>query len=525
MTRKLVARVPQRHARWVSVLAIFRSRRMLVLFLFGFSSGLPLYLTGQTLQAWLTSANVSLADIAAMSLVGLAYTFKFTWAPLLDRYSLPFLGRRRGWVLVTQIGLVISIIAMGLMDPVKHPGHLAVLAVIVATFSASQDIVLDAYNADLLGPDERAAGAAIYVIGYRVAMLLVGTLALSLGEWVPWSVIYGVTGALVLVGVAATLMAEEPAAPARPARTLFQAVYLPIVVLFRRYHWGALGILLFVALYKFGDFFAQSLLIPFLKRGAGFDFLEIALFYKIMAFAAIFAGGMMAGSLVARFGLRRMLLAFGILQACTNLLYCALAQAGHSYPLLGTAVLVDNLTGAMGTAAFVAFQMSVTSRAVSATQLALMTSLTSLGQRVFGPFADDVVTTFDPDGLLRLVGIHADIRTAVLSHAEAALAGFDLRQLANFDLSSLLTYDWAPLHALATAAKSFQFALIPEGNAAVSNQDWPFFFIVTALMAIPGILLAVVVARIGERPEPPPPPTSPYVSDLLQKFAPLVDPS
>ncbi len=458
---------------------------MLVLFLFGFSSGLPLYLTGQTLQAWLTSASVSVADIAAMSAVGLAYTFKFAWAPLLDRYSLPFLGRRRGWVLVTQIGLIVSIISMGFVDPVADPGLLAVFAVCVAFFSASQDIVLDAYNADLLSPDERAAGAAIYVVGYRVAMMLVGTVGLSLADWLPWSVTYGITGSLVLVGVVATLIAEEPPAPERPARNLVQSIYLPFVEFFKRFGWPAIFVLLFVATYKFGDFFAQTLLLTFLHRGAGFAWIEIALFYKIVAFAAIFVGGVMAGSLTARFGLRRMLVMFGVLQACTNLLYAALAVAGHSYPLLGTAVLVDNLTGAMGTAAFVAFQMSVTSRNVSATQLALMTSLTSLGQRVFGPLADNVATTFDPQGFHRLVGVHTDLVPVIRPHYETALA----------------TFHWSDLPALEAASKNFERVCNSQGERLVSTQNWEFFFVVTALMAIPGIALAVVVGRLRDRPK------------------------
>jgi len=463
----------------MSVLAIFRSRRMLVLFLFGFSSGLPLFLTGQLLQAWLAATNVSVSEIAAMSLVGLPYTFKFAWAPLLDRYTLPFLGRRRGWVLVAQIGLVISIVAMGFVDPTEQPVLLAVLGITVATFSASQDVVLDAYNADILPPDARAAGAAVYVVGYRVAMMLVGTVGLFVAEWVPWSVIYGVTGALVMVGIATTLIAEEPPTPNRPARTLLEASYLPIVELARRFGWGALVILLFVATYKFGDFFAQSLLITFLKRGAGFDYQEIALVNKLFAFVAIFAGGLAAGWLGTKFGLLRLLFLFGILQACTNLLYVWLATAGHSIPVLAVAVLFDNLTGAMGTAAFVAFQMSVTSRGVSATQLALMTSMTSLGQRVFGPFADNVVSSFDPHGFQRAVGIHVDIQSAIRPHLE------------------VLNGEWSK-----SLATGFEKLLIPQGNAVVSSQDWTFFFLVTALMAIPGLILAIVVARINLPPEP-----------------------
>ncbi len=372
---------------------------MAVLFLFGFSSGLPLYLTGQTLQAWMTSAGVELDKIAAFSLVGLAYTFKFAWAPLLDRFRLPFLGRRRGWVLVSQIGLIVAIATMGFVDPVSQPELLAILAVSVAVLSASQDIVLDAYNADLLTPEQRAAGAAIYVVGYRVAMLVTGTFALFLADYVQWPVIYGVVASLMLIGIIGTMLAEEPVAPARKPTSIIAAVYLPFVELFRRLGTrDAILMLAFVAVYKFGDFFAQALLITFFKRGLGFEFREIATIYKILGFTGMFIGGLGAGSLVARFGMRRMLITFGILQACTNLLYAWLALSGKSYVIFGAAVLCDNITGAMGTAAFIAYLMSVCSPTVSATQFALLTSLSSVGQRVFGPFADDVVTTVDWSG-------------------------------------------------------------------------------------------------------------------------------
>ncbi len=408
------------------LLAVFRSRRMAVLFLLGFSSGLPLYLTGSTLQAWLTKANVPLDEIAAFSLVGLAYTFKFAWAPLLDRYRLPYLGRRRGWAMTTQVALVAAIVAMGLVDPVADPGLLAVLAVVVAALSASQDVVLDAYTSDLLTAEERAAGAAVFVIGYRVAMLVTGTLALFLADFLPWPVIYGLVASLLLVGVAGTLLAEEPAAPARPATTLTQALYLPFVELFRRLGaTGALGVLAFVAVYKFGDYFAQSLLVAFFVRGLGFELGEIGLFYKILGFAGIAAGGLCAGTLVARFGMRRMLIAFGILQACTNLLYAWLAATGPSYPLFAAAVLCDNLTGAMGTAAFVAFLMTVCTPAVSATQLALLHSLSSVGQRVFGPLADDLVARLDWSGFFAVTAAMAapGLVLAVFAGRRAELAG------------------------------------------------------------------------------------------------------
>jgi PAT family beta-lactamase induction signal transducer AmpG len=466
----------------VSWLAIFRSRRMAVLFLFGFSSGLPLYLTGQTLQAWMTSAGVELDKIAAFSLVGLAYTLKFSWAPLLDRFQLPFLGRRRGWVLASQVALVVAIATMGFVDPVSQPGLLAIIAVIVAVLSASQDVVLDAYNADLLSAEQRAAGAAIYVVGYRVAMLVTGTLALFLADFVPWRVIYATVASLMLIGIAGTLLAEEPVAPDRKPSTLFAAVYLPIVELVRR-----LGVqtviltLVFVALYKFGDSFAQALLITFFKRGLGLEFREIATIYKILGFTGMFIGGLSAGTLVARFGMRRMLVAFGLLQACTNLLYVWLALVGKNYAIFSAAVLCDNIAGAMGTAAFVAYLMSVCSPGFSATQFALLTSLSSVGQRVFGPFADDVVTRFDWSGVGRLAWSSGHIQQTITPGVEQAIANLE----------------WTRLADLVSVGSQLHLGLAPFGETVV-RYDWAVFFGVTAVMAIPGIVLAFVVARRGD---------------------------
>lgn len=383
----------------MTALAIFRSRRMAVLFVLGFASGLPLYLTSQTLQAWLTSAGVGHGRIAALSLVGLAYTFKFAWAPLLDRYRLPWLGRRRGWVLAFQIGLVGAIGAMGMVDPVADPELLVVLAVLVAALSASQDVVLDAYNADLLSADERAAGSAVYVLGYRTAMVVTGTLALVLADHLPWSMIYGAMAVLMAIGIAGTLVAEEPVAPAAPPRTLVSALVLPVSEL-----WHRLGprrlvlVLAFTALYKAGDYFAQALVMTFLVRGAHFELGEIGVIYQALGFLGTALGGLVAGSLVARYGVRRMLIAFGVLQAATNLLYALLAFTGKSLGVFCTAVLVDNLANMTGTATFVAFLMSVCSPAVSATQFALLTSLSSVGQRVFGPLAGNVVDAVGWDG-------------------------------------------------------------------------------------------------------------------------------
>ncbi|MFN0247787.1 MAG: AmpG family muropeptide MFS transporter [Kofleriaceae bacterium] len=368
---------------------------MALLAVLGFASGLPLYLTSQTLQAWLTSEDIDHGAIANLSLVGLAYTLKFAWAPLLDRYTLPVfgrLGRRRGWVVALQILLVVAIGTMGMLDPKTQLAPFVVLAVAVAFLSASQDVVLDAYNADILAPAERAAGAAVYVLGYRAAMVLSGTLALALADYVSWTLIYGAMAGLMACSIGGILLADEPPAVAQPPTTLAAAVYLPFVEMYRRLGASTLGLVLaFTAVFKFGDYFAQALVITFLARGPGFDFTEIAAVYKVLGFAGTAIGGLCAGAFVARFGMPRMLVAFGLLQATTNLLYALLALTGKSFPVFCAAVLVDNLANAMGTATFVALLMSVCSPAVSATQFALLTSLSSVGQRVFGPFAGDVV--------------------------------------------------------------------------------------------------------------------------------------
>jgi PAT family beta-lactamase induction signal transducer AmpG len=371
-------------------LTVFRSRRMAVLFVLGFSSGLPLMLTGQTLQAWLTDRSVSLARIAALSLVGLAYTFKFAWAPLLDRFQLPVLGRRRGWVLAFQLGLVVAIAAMSLLDPARDLTAVVAVAIAIAVLSASQDVVLDAYMTDVLAPHERAAGASVNVVGYRIAMYASSSLAFVMADHVVWPAIWLTMAAFMALATAGTAIAEEPAVVARPPRTIAQSFVLPVADFWRRYRGGAITVLGFAAIYRFGDYFAQTLVIAFLRRGAGFNFTEIAVVFKMIGFAGIVVGGALGGALVARFGMRRMLLAFGALSAATHLLYVWLAVA-RSIPVFCVAVACDATANAMVAAVFVGFLMSVCSPAVSATQFALLTSLTSVGQRVFGLLADRVV--------------------------------------------------------------------------------------------------------------------------------------
>jgi PAT family beta-lactamase induction signal transducer AmpG len=349
-------------------------------------------LTGQTLQAWMQQVGLDLGGIASLNAIALAYTLKVLWSPLLDRLRVPFLGRRRGWLLTLQLALMITIAAMGAIDPRAHPLWLVGIAITVAFVSASQDVVIDAYNADILGPEQRAAGSAMYVLGYRVALVVTGTVAWILADHLPWRVVYAAMGALMSIGVIATLLAEEPAEPANVPRTLTAALIEPIAEMFRRL--GARGFLLlvaFAALYRFGDYFAQALVVPFFRSAGGFSYSDIAVVNKAVGFAGMALGGLAAGTLVARFGLRKMLVGFGVLAAVTNLLYMWLAFVGHDMTVFCVAVFVDNISTALGTAAFVSVLMSVCSPAVSATQFALLTSLSSIGKNVFGPWASNVV--------------------------------------------------------------------------------------------------------------------------------------
>lgn len=373
--------------------AVFRSRKILVLLLLGFSSGLPLALTGGTLQAWLTVKGVDLTTIGLFALVGQPYTYKFLWAPLMDRYSIPLLGRRRGWLVLTQLALLGAIAWMGTLSPNDSPWLLAGLALAVAFLSASQDIVFDAYRTDILGAEERGAGAAVSVFGYRIAMLVSGGLALILADgWLGWRGTYWLMAALMLVGVVTVWVAEEPAAPPRAPHTLGQAVREPLAEFFARD--GAWLLLLLIVLYKLGDAFAGSLSTAFLLRGPGFSLTEVGLVNKWLGVGATILGALAGGALMARLRLYRALLLFGVLQAVTNLGYMALALAGKSYVLMIGAVAAENLCGGMGTAAFVALLMAMCDRRHSATQYALLSALAALGRVYVGPAAGEMAKIF-----------------------------------------------------------------------------------------------------------------------------------
>ncbi len=370
--------------------AILRDRNLAVILLLGFSSGLPLALTGQTLQAWMTVEGVDLSTIGIFTLVGIPYTWKFLWAPAMDRFVPPFLGRRRGWLLVTQAALALGLTFMATLTPRSDLALLAVLALFVAFASASQDIVIDAYRTDISPPAERGLAGAMGVVGYRIAMLVSGALALVLvtgSDWLPalgWHRMYLAMAALIGVGVVATVWGNEPVG-AVPPRTLRDAVVDPFREFFTRP--GALWLLALIVLYKLGDAFAGSLTTAFLLRGAGFSLADVGMVYKVVGLTTTIVGVILGGALMVRLGLYRSLMAFGILQAVGTLAYMWLALAGKSYPILVLAVGVENLTAGMGTAAFVALLMALCDHRYTATQYALLSALATIGRVYVGPAA------------------------------------------------------------------------------------------------------------------------------------------
>lgn len=288
-----------------TALQVFQSRKMAALLLLGFSSGLPLFLTSRTLQAWMTVEGIDLTAIGLFSLVGLPYSLKFLWSPLLDRYAIPFLGRRRGWLLLIQVLLLGAIALMAVQDPSRSLRLLAVNALAIAFLSASQDIAVDAYRTDVLDPLEMGAGAGIYVLGYRIALLVTGSLALILADQLPWPLVYVLMALLMLVGLLATLWAPEPAVHPPVPHSLTEAVIQPFLDFFQRYGWGTgLVILLFICLYRLGDALTGNMMTPFLLQ-QGFSQTQIGAVQGGVGLVATIVGALAGGAAISQIGIHR----------------------------------------------------------------------------------------------------------------------------------------------------------------------------------------------------------------------------
>ncbi|MEM6849623.1 MAG: MFS transporter [Pseudomonadota bacterium] len=372
--------------KWRQSAAVFVTRRQLIIFLMGFSSGLPLLLGFSTLSFWLREVGVGLAAIGGLLTVATPYSLKFLWAPLVDHIRLGALtrrlGLRRSWLLVIQLALAAAIVAVGQVGPSGGLLLLAATAVLMAFLSATQDIVIDAYRIEILDEHEQGAGAAMTQAGYRTALLVSGAGALALSDVLPWSAVYAVMASLMVVGIAATLLAHEPEdrrpPPPKSAKGFVSvAVFAPLKDLATRP--GFLVIIAFVVLYKYGDAVAGAMANPFYVD-LGFSGTEVAGVTKAFGVAMTMAGVFAGGLLVARYGTIIALAVGGVTQAVTNLAYSWLATQGDDLTALTIAVGTDSLTGGLGSAAFVAYLSGLCNVSFTATQYALLTSLMALGR-------------------------------------------------------------------------------------------------------------------------------------------------
>jgi PAT family beta-lactamase induction signal transducer AmpG len=369
------------------------SKKMLLIFWLGFSSGLPFMLTGSTLKTWMAREQVDLSTIGYLTWVSMAYSLKFLWAPLLDRFVLfRNLGRRRSWMIATQVGLAASIASIGLFDPKLSLASIVCMCIITAFLSATQDIAFDAFRREYLHTEELGFGSSMTMYGYRIAMLVSGGLALGMvgdGPWqMDWNHMYFIMGALMSVGVVATLFAKEPKINGAPPRTLSAAVIEPFREFLRRK--GSWTILAFIFLYKFGDAVGLAMLNPYYVH-IGYSNGDIALIAKTFGLASSLVGLFLGSTLMYYIGIYRSLWIFGVMQAVAVAFFALLEHTGPQVWALATTVIYEDVATAMASAVFVAFIAAITNKQYTATQYAILSSIATLGRNFFSGFAGDMV--------------------------------------------------------------------------------------------------------------------------------------
>lgn len=367
-------------------IAVYSHPRIIAIAFLGFVSGLPLALTASTLGIWLTEEGISKTAIGLFAVIGTPYVIKFLWAPLTDHMHIPFftrvLGRRRGWIIFSQLLLMISLVALGTSNPSENPLNTAFLALLVAIASATQDIVIDAYRVEILSDEQQGAGAAAIVFGYRIGMFLSSAGALVLATYFGWFLTYCIMSSAMLIGVVTAVISGEPemekiSRAENFAHWFSRAVIEPFSNFMSRQSWVL--ILVFIILYKLGDAFAGVMTGPFLID-IGFSKIEIATIVKTYGLAATLAGVFLGGSIVARYGMIKSLWVCGILQMVSNLMFVLQAYAGYDSGLLIITISFENLAGGMGTAAFVAYISKLCNIKYTATQYALFSSLAAAGR-------------------------------------------------------------------------------------------------------------------------------------------------
>ncbi|WP_019217542.1 AmpG family muropeptide MFS transporter [Legionella tunisiensis] len=364
------------------------NKRLLIVFLLGFSSGLPLALISSTLQAWFADTGMSVLATGMLSLVSLPYAYRIAWGPLLDRYSLSSLGKRRSWILTMQFALLIGFNGMAWFSPNTSPELMAIIAFILACFSATQDVAIDAHRVEYLPVVEHGIGASLAVFGYRFALLIAGGFALIIAKHFGWAFTYRLMGFLMLFGVMAILWSSEPSKHIENKINFVESFVAPLKELGKRR--GIIPLLFFILFYKLGEAFTTTtsgIVMPFLIQGIGFSLDTIGYVNKMMGISSILLGGLAAGLLLIRWSLFRALLVFGLIQAITNVLFIALAICGKNLPLFATAVVCDNFAAGMGSTALVAFFMRLVNQSFTATQFSLLVALSTLPRVFSGPVA------------------------------------------------------------------------------------------------------------------------------------------
>lgn len=366
-------------------------RRMLVCVFIGFSSGLPLFILLNLLQAWLAKSGLDVKSLGLFALVMFPYTWKFFWAPLMDRFSLGRMGRRRGWMAATQLALFFSIGCMGMLDPLRHLPAVGVLCTLVAFLSSSQDIVLDAYRRELLPDNEQGLGSAIHVNAYRIAGMVPGALSLILADRMSWQGVFWITAAFMIPGFVCTLLVKEPEIYGAPPASLREAIVLPFKEFITRSGWKQAALVLgFIFLYKLGDSLATALATKF-YLDLGFSMTQIGVIAKTTGFWASLLGGMLGGAWMVRLGINRALWLYGVVQALSILGFSWIALKGADPFALAFVIGFEALGVGLGTAAFVAYIASTTDKRYSATQFALFTSLSAIPRTFINASAGFIV--------------------------------------------------------------------------------------------------------------------------------------
>ncbi|MDE1891183.1 MAG: MFS transporter [Betaproteobacteria bacterium] len=371
---------------WLGTKPLSLQRQLLILSM-GFASGLPLALTGTTLQAWLVSSGINIKTVGLFAAIGIPYTWKFLWSPFMDKYYIPKIGRRKTWLLLTQVSLLFSINWLSTLSPTTDISQFSMVALCIAFFSASQDIVIDAYRTDILTAPERGMGSAMAVLGYRLAMLLSGAGGLMLASLYGFHTTYQVMSIIMVLIICISLLSPEPIT-SQPKQNNYSFI-TPITEFIKRPY--ASYFLLLVVIYKLSDALAGSLTTAFLIQGVHFSLIEVGVVNKGVGLAATLLGAFIGGALMTRINLYRSLFYFGVLQALATLSFALLAHQGHHAGLMIVSVFLENFTSGMGTAALSALLMSLCHHEFSATQFALLSALTAIGRVYLAPVAGIIV--------------------------------------------------------------------------------------------------------------------------------------